>query len=271
MKKSTILFAIAMLLTSANAWAQNETAPFEPEGSWDDIRYDFVEETPVVDGAGVFDVDLPVRAEDAATVPVHIVQKDDQKIEKLMIIIDENPAPLAASFTFGPTMEPLDFETRIRVNQYSNVRVLALIDGQYFMNGGFVKASGGCSAPATKDPEAALKEMGQMKLREFDDAQTGAVSKPERSAQLMIRHPNYSGLQRDQITQLFVPAMFISNLEVSQGDDPLFIMEGGISISENPIFRFNYQDNGATTISVNATDTDGNAFEEIFDKAALDG
>ncbi len=270
MKTKSMFLATALICFGQMAVAQSETSTFEEGGSWEDIRYDFVEDTPVVDGSSVFDVELPVRAEDAATVPVHIVQKNDQAIEKLLIIIDENPAPLAGTFTFANAMEPIDFETRIRVNQYSNVRVLALIDGQYYMNGGFVKASGGCSAPATKDPEAALKEMGQMKLREFD-GESGAVSKPERSAQLMIRHPNYSGLQRDQVTQLFVPALFISNLEVSQGEDVLFTMEGGISISENPNFRFNYKDNGSTSIAVRASDTDGNEFEETFDKSALEG
>ena len=76
-----------------------------------------------------------------------------------MLVIDENPAPLAATITFGAAMHPLDFETRIRVNQYSNVRVLADTATGTYMNGRFVKASGGCSAPATKDPAQALATM----------------------------------------------------------------------------------------------------------------
>ncbi|MCP6082997.1 thiosulfate oxidation carrier complex protein SoxZ, partial [Klebsiella pneumoniae] len=36
---------------------------------------------------------------------------------------------------------------------------------------------------------------------------------------LMIRHPNFSGLQRDQVTLLNIPAHFIDRLEVRQGDD----------------------------------------------------
>ena len=132
------------------------------------------------------------------------------------------------------------------------------------MQGRFVKASGGCSAPATSDPEAALAGMGEMRLRSFGAAPQ--MSTPRREAQIMIRHPNYSGLQRDQITQLFVPAHFIDTLEVRQGDELLFTMEGGISISENPVFRFSYNDNGAPEIVVKATDTEGNSFEQRLAK-----
>ncbi len=82
----------------------------------------------------------------------------------------------------------------------------------------------------------------------------------------MIRHPNYSGLQRDQVTQLFITAHFIDMLEVHQGDDLLFRMEGGISISENPVFRFEYNDNGSENLIVRATDTEGNIFEQTLPK-----
>ena len=82
----------------------------------------------------------------------------------------------------------------------------------------------------------------------------------------MIRHPNYSGLQRDQISQLFIPAHFIDRLEVWQGNELLFTMDGGISISENPVFRFAYNDNGSTDLTIKATDTEGNAFEQILPK-----
>ena len=112
--------------------------------------------------------------------------------------------------------------------------------------------------------------MGQMQLRQFEPqpaAEAGAMSMARQEAQVMIRHPNYSGLQRDQVTQLFVPAHFIDTLEVRQGEDLLFQMTGGISISENPVFRFAYSDNGATSLTVRATDTEGNVFEQVLPKS----
>jgi sulfur-oxidizing protein SoxY len=77
----------------------------------------------------------------------------------------------------------------------------------------------------------------------------------------MIRHPNNSGLQRDQVTLLYIPAFFIKELRVKQGDDVVLAMEGGISISEDPNVRFSYLPNGSTTFSVEAVDTSGHVFK----------
>ena len=50
----------------------------------------------------------------------------------------------------------------------------------------------------------------------------------------MIRHPNYSGMQMDQVTRLYVPAHFVKSVRIRQGQDLLLSIESGISISENP-------------------------------------
>jgi sulfur-oxidizing protein SoxY len=254
---------LAGAVSAAEPARQN---PMEPGGSWEIIRSDLVGEEPIPDGAAVFELDAPYRAHDAATVPVTIRQTDPEAgpIEAIRLIIDENPAPLAADIFFGPAMQPVEFELRVRVNQYSNVRAIAETPEGRFMSGRFVKASGGCSAPATRDPEAALAGMGEMRLRLFGSEPL--VSQPRREAQIMIRHPNYSGLQRDQITHLFIGAHFLDRIEVYQGEEELFRIEGGISISENPVFRFDYADNGSDTLRVIAHDTEGNSFEQILPK-----
>ncbi len=263
--------ALAALLSAVSygALAEDTTLknPLTSEGSWADLQYDLLGDVALSDGARLFDVDAPYRAHDAATVPIVIRRNPDtgQRIESAMLVIDENPAPMAADMTFGTAMEPLDFELRVRVNQYSNVRVIARTEEGSFMHGRYVKASGGCSAPATRDPEVALASMGQMRLKHFDGGL--AASNTRREAQIMIRHPNYSGLQRDQITQLFINAHFIDKLEVFQGDEMLFTLEGGISVSENPVFRFHYTDNGASDIRVRARDTEGNVFEKVLQKS----
>ena len=53
-------------------------------------------------------------------------------------------------------------------------------------------------------------------------------------------------------------------VEVKLGDELLFRMTGGFSLSENPSFRFKYRDNGATEITVRAVDTDGAEFIQTF-------
>lgn len=269
MKKTMAALVMALLAQGAHAGNTERANPLTESETWADLRGDFVDDDVTLqDGSALFSVEAPYRANDAATVPVVLKQTDlhAPTITSAMVVIDENPAPMAALMTFGADMMPLNFELRVRVNQYSNVRVLAETEDGTFMNGRFVKASGGCSAPATKDPQAALASMGLMRLKHFDDALQ--MSRQRREAQIMIRHPNYSGLQRDQVTHLFIGAHFIDMLEVYQGDDILFSVEGGISVSENPVFRFDYTDNGATALRVKATDTDGNVFEHILAKDA---
>jgi len=169
------------------------------------IHYDlamFLNVSMIQSGEAVLNIDAPVRAHDAAIVPVKITQSEGINITDMTLVVDENPAPMAAHFEFGPSMGEIEF----------------------------VKASGGCSAPASKDAAIAEANRGKMKVKHFVSADLD-----RREVQVMIRHPNYSGLQRNQVTQLFVPPNFISELEVMQGDDLLFRMEGGISISENPM------------------------------------
>lgn len=257
---------LACIVASPVLAAEPVRNPLTHSESWADLQGDVTGDAAIGDAQSFLTLDAPYRAHDAATVPVILKQTDPaMRITGATVVVDENPAPVAGVFSFSPAMGELDFEMRLRVNQYSNVRVIAETPEGLFMTGRFVKASGGCSAPATKDPEAALASMGQMKLRSFGDAPQ--ISTPRREAQVMIRHPNYSGLQRDQITQLFIPAHFIDHLEVWQGEEMLFTMDGGISISENPVFRFAYNDNGTTTLTVKATDTEGNLFETELPKS----
>ena len=257
--------AIATLLaSSANAGSVKN--PLKDGDTWADLKGDVIGEAALLDGAKLFTVDAPYRAHDAATVPLHIKQAttSSERITRMTIVVDENPAPIVAEFELDPGIGHLDMETRVRVDQYSNIRVIAETEGgKTYMSGRFVKASGGCSAPALKDMDAALASAGKMRLKVFDAKAEGA-STARKQAQVMIRHPNYSGMQRNQLTQLFIPAFFVSELEVYQGDERLFRMEGGISISEDPVFRFSYIPNGAGEFRVLAKDTDGNVFEQTF-------
>src|SRR6516165_9492649 len=102
----------------------------------------------------------------------------------------DDPAPVAATFTLGPHAGTSSLSTRVRVDSYTNVHAVAeLSDGKLYGVAAFVKASGGCSAPAAKNADEAQANLGQMKLRQFaraGDAPAGGM----REAQIMIRHPN---------------------------------------------------------------------------------
>ena len=81
----------------------------------------------------------------------------------------------------------------------------------------------------------------------------------------MIRHPNNSGLQMDQLTRLYTPARYIDKLAVYQGDELVFSMEGGISISEDPNFRFTFKPNGAKDVPGRGRGHDG---QDLFRRLA---
>ena len=103
----------------------------------------------------------------------------------------------------------------------------------------YVKASGGCSAPAAKNADEAKSQARPDAIPAIRAAGEGPAS-GTREAQIMIGHPNNSGLQMDQVTQLYIPAFFINELQLWQDDSPVLSMEGGISISEDPNIRFTY-------------------------------
>ncbi|MFL5034443.1 MAG: thiosulfate oxidation carrier complex protein SoxZ, partial [Microvirga sp.] len=66
-----------------------------------------------------------------------------------------------------------------------------------------------------------------------------------------------------QVTRLYTPAWFIETITVAQGGRPIFRMEGGISISEDPTFRFSYEPNGEP-VTVAAVDTENQIFRQVF-------
>jgi len=252
--------ALAVVL----GWSATRPAvAVEPADPWPDLARDIFDGRQLADGVGLIAIDMPYRAEDAAIVPVTLrvtLPADDARsVRTITLVIDQNPAPVAAIFQVGAKVTMIS--TRVRIDSYTNVHAVAeLSDGNLYVATTFVKASGGCSAPTTKNAEQAGANLGQMRFRQFAKSSDGPAS-GQREAQIMIRHPNNSGLQRDQVTLLYVPAFFVRNLRVWQGDQLVFAMEGGISISEDPNIRFNYLPNGATTFRVEATDTGGHIFK----------
>jgi sulfur-oxidizing protein SoxY len=123
------------------------------------------------DADEVIRLEAPYRAQDAATVPIairtRIPQAGERYIRTVYLIVDRNPSPIAAIFRFTPDSGRAEIETRIRIEEYTPVRAIAeMSDGELYSSARFVKAAGGCSAPAGKDPEAALARLGRMKFHQ---------------------------------------------------------------------------------------------------------
>jgi sulfur-oxidizing protein SoxY len=188
-------------------------------------------------------------------------------VKAITVVIDANPSPVAAEFSFGDQANVSALSTRVRVDSYTNVHAVAeLSDGKLYVVKTFVKAAGGCSAPAVKDAAEANAGLGDMRFREFPAGEKAANG--PREAQIMIRHPNNSGLQMDQITHLYIPPMFVDNLQVFEGNALVVAMKGGISISQNPSLRFTFVPNGAD-FRVEASDTDRHVFRGQWPAAGM--
>jgi sulfur-oxidizing protein SoxY len=281
MRTSSLTFgrtlgALAGCLLVGVAHAQ---APLPPD-PWPSLVGDIFGDRSMESGEGIITLTAPYRAEDAALVPVTLdfilPPGDARRVEKITLVIDQNPAPLAASFEIGQNSGVTSIATRVRVNDYTNVHEVAeLSDGKLYVVQRYVKAAGGCSAPAVKSLDEANAHVGEMRLRELAataPAAGGATpsnSSALQTAQLMIRHPNNSGLQMDQLSHLYIPARYIDSLKVFQGDDLVFAMTGGISISEDPNFRFTYRPNGAKVMHVEARDSDGKQYKSEWPLAGL--
>lgn len=248
--------ALAVLAAVPAAQAAEET------DIWPALQKDVFGARVAVESPDAVTLEAPYRAEDAALVPLTVripaaVAKD---AKKLTLIVDKNPAPVVASFTYGPAAGEGErvLTTRVRIDMYSNVRAIVETgDGKLLMATKFVKAAGGCSAPALKDTDDALASVGKMQVKVLEAADAGS---PARQGQLMIRHPQYSGMQMNQLTGLYIPSKFVREIEVSRGSDLVFRMDGGISISENPNIMFSYGAGGDETLEVVAKDTDGRTF-----------
>ena len=230
-----------------------------PEASeiWQKVRLSLFESRPISTASdGIIVLDAPSRAEDSAVVPVAIRTRFPQSatryVDKIYLIIDNNPSPISAIFQFTPGSGQADIETRIRIDEYTHVRAIAeLNDGKLYMATRWVKASGGCSAPPGKDAQAAQASLGKMRLRIDGD---GVAGQPV-LAQLMISHPNDSGLAMDQLSRQFTPAHFVRRVDISYAGKPLMSADVDFSISENPNFRFYFLPQGEGELKAEVLDS----------------
>ena len=264
-RRFTMFAMLACLLAPAAAQLRSGDDP-EASEIWKKVRASLFESRPITSPADdVLLLDAPARAEDAAVVPISIRTRFEQTagryVARLWLVIDNNPSPISAIFTFTPQSGRADIETRVRVDEYTHVRAIAETnDGKLYMTTRFVKASGGCSAPPSKDPQAALATLGRIKFRVEGEVDQ---NKPV-LAQLMISHPNNSGLAMDQATRQFTPSHFVRKIDVSYAGRPVMSADADFSISENPNFRFYFVPQGAGELKAEVVDSDDLHFESAL-------
>ena len=258
---SATLCTLGLLTAASRAEAPDADAVARAE-RWKVLQEAIFGDRTMRDGTGVIELNVPPRALDAALVPVGMKLVGNTPIKSLYLVIDNNPSPLSAHITFGPRADARSMTLRVRVDEYTLMHAIAEAqDGTLYVAEKFVKAAGGCSAPAGSSTEQALKEIGRMKFKLLGDFTAG---KPVQ-AQLMIRHPNFNGMQMDQITRYYTPARFIRTTEVTYEGSRVFHLESDISISSDPVIVFGFVPQAKGKLQVVVRDTDDETFAHSFD------
>jgi sulfur-oxidizing protein SoxY len=251
----------------------------EDEKIWNNVlKPEYFAQQAIEESNDVIELDAPVRAEDPALVPFKIVSKikqtKDNYIKRILVLVDNNPFPFVGDFDFTPDSGKADVAMRIRVNSNSNIRAIAeMNNGKLIMTKKFVKASGGCSAPIGANLDEAMSRLGKMKFR-LDDG--GVKAGEPNQVQLMISHPNITGMQMDQITRFVKKSHFVKDVKVTFNGKPVFTAKTDIAISADPNFRFYFVPDKAGELKAEVTDTScelptkrdvctkGNTYTETF-------
>src|SRR6516225_4074781 len=100
---AAVSLGIALLGFGATARADEQA---ERLAHWQDIATLLFGDHPLQKGDGVIALDAPVRADDAALVPMTISITPGNPVKGVYLVIDENPAPVATHFVFGPAGDP---------------------------------------------------------------------------------------------------------------------------------------------------------------------
>jgi sulfur-oxidizing protein SoxY len=212
----------------------------------------------LIAGQGTVQLIVPLRAAYGASVPVKIVsklpQRSDLYVKRLYIVVDKNPSPLAAVLDLTTEVGQADFETRLRVDEYSHVRVVSeLSNGELHTDSRYVKTSGGCSAPPNRD---ALNLIGKTVLKLPGELH---MEQPT-LADVTVIHPNDTGFELNQVTVMYIPPHFVRSIRVSYAGRKVFDADLDFSVSENPTLRFNFVPHGLGELRAEVTDSKDGRF-----------
>jgi sulfur-oxidizing protein SoxY len=225
---------------------------------WDRLRGKMFAGRPLIAGQGTVQLTVPLRAAYGASVPVKVVSKLPQRadlyVRKIYLVVDKNPSPVAVMLDLTTAMGQADFETRLRVDEYSHVRVISeLSNGELHTDSRYVKTSGGCSAPPNR---SALHLIGKTLLKVTGDLRAGELT----AAEVTVVHPNDTGFELNQLTVMYIPPHFVRSIAVRFAQQPIFEADLDFSVSENPTLRFNFVPKGPGELRADVVDSKDERF-----------
>jgi|CXWL01.1.fsa_nt_gi sulfur-oxidizing protein SoxY len=239
------LAAVGGLPTKA---AHDDSSP-----EWEQLRSQLFQSRRIETADAKVQLIAPLRAPYGASVPVKIVSRLPQTaalyVKKIYLLVDKNPSKLAAVLELTPEVGQADFETRLRVDEYSHVRVISeLSNGELHMDSRYVKTSGGCSAPPNRSsPELIGKTVFKLPA--------GVRMNTPTVADVTVLHPNDTGFELNNVTVMYIPPHFVRSIKVSYNERRIFDAELDFSLSENPTWRFNFVPHGAGELKAEVEDS----------------
>ncbi len=255
--KHALIAVLAYLCATAPAWSLD--AP-----GWPELAASIFDGRPLQDGSELITVDSPYRSSDDARtlISAQVEAPRGAMLGNVTLVLDENPMPVSAVFSFERPLPRFHFQTTMRINGPTPLHVVAeTTDGRLFVSGRYVKTSGqgACAAPPGTNPDEALATLGDISIG--IDRVPGAgtsldLGLRERQVDVDISHPSHSGMQMDQISLLFIPMRYVETIEVDLDGAGYVEMIGSISLSENPRVSLSVPSR-TQSIDVTMTDTDG--------------
>lgn len=208
----------------------------------------------------------PRRAESGAQVPLEIfvdqTQADANPVKKIYVLVDANPIPLTATYHLTEQLGKFKLATRIRMEMDSFVRVIGeTADGKLQMASIEIRAAGGCGGAVENDEATIRATAGKIKLNVETPVQFGNAT----ATVFNIKHPMRTGLQRDLVSQGFVPEFFIKKAVFTYNSKPVMNVDFGVGTSEDPYLKFDFIPASAGVLEVNATDNEGKSFSHQFE------
>jgi sulfur-oxidizing protein SoxY len=220
---------------------------------WEKLRARLFPGRTLKAGQDTVQIVAPLRAAYGASVPIKVLSKLPQRpelyVRRVYLVVDKNPSPIAVTLDLTLEAGQADFETRLRVDEYSHVRVVSeLSNGELHTDSRYVKTSGGCSAPPNRE---ALHLIGRTQLKVAGELR---MDQPT-PADVTVVHPNDTGFELNHITVMYIPPHFVRSIKVSFAQRKVFDADLDFSVSENPTLRFHFVPRGPGELRAEVTDS----------------
>ena len=255
----SILACAILLLNSLSVVA-------EPDPKlWPVMKEAFFEKREMIE-SDFMKIDAPRRAESGAQVPVTYTIDNAAakgvKIVKLYAFVDANPIPLTATYHLTDALGNFNLSTRIRFETDAFVRLVGeTADGKLYVASREIRAAGGCGGTVDGDEAAIRASAGKIKFKVEEPVKIGSMT----AATFNIKHPMRTGLQRELVSQGFVPAFYIKKAAFSYNGKNVLTVDVGVGTAEDPYFKFNFVPDAPGKLEVTATDSEDKSFTQAVD------